>query len=186
MTTSAEADREAGFARLYRRYQPHILAYLRRRLPEADAVEAVGDVFLAAWRHWDSVPEQPLPWLYRIAGNSTANQRRRSSRWRRLQERLQSTTRQRHAPDLAVDAVGRDAFATAFAQLKVADREVLRLVAWEGLQGAELAEALGCSVSSAKVRVHRARRRLARLLGADQPDSTFTSTRSDLATEVSR
>jgi RNA polymerase sigma-70 factor (ECF subfamily) len=58
---------------------------------------------------------------------------------------------------------------------------VLRLVAWEGLQGTELAEALGCSVSSAKVRVHGARKRLARLLGADHSGSTFPH----LATEVS-
>ena len=185
MTTSANADREAEFVRLYRRYQPHILAYARRRLPEADAVEVVGDVFLAAWRQLDVLSGHPLPWLYRVAGNSVANQRRRSGRWQRLQERVHATTRQRHALDHAVATVGRDAFASAFAALREADREVLRLVAWEGLQGAELAEALGCSASSAKVRVHRARRRLARLLGSDQPDSTLTSTRSDLATEVS-
>lgn len=181
MTTSAKADREAEFVRLYRRYQPHVLAYVRRRLPDADAVEVVGDVFLTAWRHLDTAPEQPLAWLYRIAGNSTANERRSSGRWLRLQERLHSTTRQHHTPDLAVAAVGRDAFARAFAALKEADREVLRLVAWEGLQGTELAEALGCSASTAKVRVHRARKRLARLLGADRSDSTFPH----LATEVS-
>lgn len=181
MTTSAKADREAEFVRLYRRYQPHVLAYVRRRLPDADAVEVVGDVFLTAWRHLDSVPEQPLAWLYRIAGNSTANQRRSSGRWQRLQVRLHTTTRQHHTPDLAVAAVGRDAFATAFAALKESDREVLRLVAWEGLQGAELAQALGTSASTAKVRLHRARRRLARLLGGDRSDSTVPR----LATEVS-
>src|SRR5690242_3156160 len=43
-------------------------AYVRRRLPEPDAAYALADTFLAAWRRLDSVPEEPLPWRYRIAG----------------------------------------------------------------------------------------------------------------------
>ena len=49
----------------------------------------------------------------------------------------------------------------ALARLGPRDREALLLAAWEGLQGAELAAALGCSAAAAKVRLHRARRRLA-------------------------
>jgi len=36
-------DREGRFTMLYRRYQPQILAYARRRLPEDDAVEVVAE-----------------------------------------------------------------------------------------------------------------------------------------------
>jgi DNA-directed RNA polymerase specialized sigma24 family protein len=41
------------------------------------------------------------------------------------------------------------------------DREVLRLVAWDGLSSAQAGEVLGCSAGAARHRLHRARRRLA-------------------------
>jgi RNA polymerase sigma-70 factor, ECF subfamily len=51
--------------------------------------------------------------------------------------------------------------AAAVDRLGPADREVLRLVAWEGLTPAELAVALGVRPGTARVRLHRARRALA-------------------------
>jgi RNA polymerase sigma-70 factor, ECF subfamily len=180
MSRPVQPDPEEFFIQLYRRYQPQILAYTRRRLPEADAVEAVAEAFLAAWRHLDSVPDEPLPWLYRIAGNTAANQWRRSSRWGRLQDRVRTGFPHPTSPDPAVAIVGNDALATALAALSEADREVLRLAAWEGLDGAELAQALGCRIGTAKVRLHRARQRLARLLTSSDP-TTF-----ETATEVHR
>ena len=176
-------DREGRFTMLYRRYQPQILAYARRRLPEDDAVEVVADAFLTAWRHLDSVPDVPLPWLYRVAGNSVSNQRRRNTRWGRLQDRMQAAFQHPTSPDPAVAIVGNDLVSTALAALSDRDREVLRLAAWEGLAGAELAMALGCSESTAKVRLHRARQRLARMLASADP---ITTIRAALATEAAR
>jgi RNA polymerase sigma-70 factor (ECF subfamily) len=46
------------------------------------------------------------------------------------------------------------------------DREVLRLVAWEGLSLAEAAVVLGCSSLACRVRYHRAKTRLAARLDA--------------------
>jgi sigma-70-like protein len=80
-------DREERFVRVYRDFQPKIAAYIRRRLPESDAADALAETFLTAWRMLESVPEEPLPWLYRIAANSVANQRRSVRRWLRLQHR---------------------------------------------------------------------------------------------------
>ena len=48
--------------------------------------------------------------------------------------------------------------------LPEADREILALVAWEGLSPTEAATVLGCSGATARVRLHRARRRFARAL----------------------
>lgn len=157
-------DREERFTRLYRRYQPQILAYARRRMPEPDAGEVVADAFTVAWRHLDDVPPEPLPWLYRLASNAASNQWRRNSRWARLQDRVRARSRPEISPDLAVAAVGMDALTTALSTLTAADREVLLLAGWEGLVGEHLAQALGCSTSTAKTRLHRARRRLERLL----------------------
>jgi RNA polymerase sigma-70 factor (ECF subfamily) len=50
--------------------------------------------------------------------------------------------------------------AQALGRLSEGDREVVLLCAWEGLSIEEAATALGCSPTAAKVRLHRARRRL--------------------------
>jgi RNA polymerase sigma-70 factor (ECF subfamily) len=49
---------------------------------------------------------------------------------------------------------------TAFATLGDRDREVLRLVTWDGLSAAEAAEVLSVTRLAFAVRLHRARRRL--------------------------
>jgi RNA polymerase sigma-70 factor (ECF subfamily) len=49
--------------------------------------------------------------------------------------------------------------------LHESDRELLALVAWEGLAREELALALGTSRAAVRVRLHRARRRLREALG---------------------
>jgi RNA polymerase sigma-70 factor (ECF subfamily) len=67
--TDIDDDREERFARLYRGFQPKIAAYVRRRLPESEAGDALAETFLTAWRTLERVPEDPLPWLYRIAAN---------------------------------------------------------------------------------------------------------------------
>jgi RNA polymerase sigma-70 factor (ECF subfamily) len=59
------------------------------------------------------------------------------------------------------EPVGDEALAAAFAELSENDREVLRLVAWEGLSLAEAATVLGCSAIAARVRFHRAKSGLA-------------------------
>jgi RNA polymerase sigma-70 factor (ECF subfamily) len=59
----------------------------------------------------------------------------------------------------------------AWERLSAADREVLALVAWEQLSVADAARALGCSASVFSVRLHRARRRLARRLAATDASS---------------
>jgi RNA polymerase sigma-70 factor (ECF subfamily) len=49
------------------------------------------------------------------------------------------------------------------------DREALMLVAWDGLEHREAAIVMGCSTGALTVRVHRARRRLARELADAEP-----------------
>jgi RNA polymerase sigma-70 factor (ECF subfamily) len=50
----------------------------------------------------------------------------------------------------------------ALDSLSPADRELLRLIAWEQLSATEAGYVLGCSEAAARVRLHRARGRLAR------------------------
>lgn len=159
-------DREDRFARLYRDFQPKVAAYVHRRLSEPDAADALAETFLTAWRRLDTVPADPLPWLYRIAGNAVANQRRSARRWLRLKHRAHAWRELDSIGDSALATETVAALRTAWPRLTERDREVLRLVAWEGLDGQQLAAALDCSHAVARVRVHRARRRLAALLDA--------------------
>lgn len=55
----------------------------------------------------------------------------------------------------------------AFGCLEEDDQELLRLVAWDGLTPAQAAQVLGCSPVAARSRLHRARNRLAAVLGLD-------------------
>lgn len=87
--------------------------------------------------------------------------------------------RRADSPEDAADVVS-ETFMIAWRRLDEADRELLTLVAWEGLDRDQIAAMLGCSRATIRVRLHRARRRLARLLGEEghhglRP-SQFTST----------
>ena len=56
----------------------------------------------------------------------------------------------------------------AWDHLRQADRDLLGLAAWEGLDNEQIARVLGCSRAVVKLRLHRARRRLAALLAAEE------------------
>jgi len=60
----------------------------------------------------------------------------------------------------------------ALATLRPIDREALLLTAWEDLDPARAARAAGCSRATFNVRLHRARRRLARALQAQADEAS--------------
>lgn len=65
-----------------------------------------------------------------------------------------------------------------FQDLPDGDRELLALVAWEGLGNAEIATVLGCSRNAVSIRLHRARKRFARALraaGVDQAQAVHAT-----------
>lgn len=143
---------------MYGRYERRVLGYALRRAPVEMAKDAVADAFLAAWRRFDELPEDPLPWLIEATRRTLANQRRSAARQLRLAERLERE--QPPQPETAFERGVEDGpVRTALGRLSVDDREVLALVAWEGLTPAQAARSLGCSAVALRVRLHRARRR---------------------------
>jgi RNA polymerase sigma-70 factor (ECF subfamily) len=165
MTQSAEER----FQEIYRRHVDAVSAYARRRAP-ADLVEdVVADTFLVCWRRLERVPDEPLPWLFAVARRTLANQRRASAR------RPTPPTAEISANHLPFE--GDPVLGVAFSQLSERDREVLRLVAWEGLSLREAATVLGCAPVSGRVRFHRAKRRLAGRLEELKAESTATQPR---------
>ena len=69
-----------------------------------------------------------------------------------------------NVPASAESVSERDAARVAFSRLSASQREVLQIVAWEGLDASEAAVVLGCSTGAFRVRLHRARRELAKQL----------------------
>jgi RNA polymerase sigma-70 factor (ECF subfamily) len=156
------------FERCFRNDYAAILAFAIRRMPDrATAEDTAAETFAVAWRRRDLIPAEPLPWLYGIALRVIANQRRSTRRRRRLDDRLERERATQAAAPEPIDALqNRDAFSRAFARLNEGEREVLRLIAWDGLETREAASVLGCSPTAFRVRLHRARRRLAKHLQA--------------------
>lgn len=136
--------------------------YLYRRLigsadPASTADDLTADVLVIAWRRRADIPSgSELPWLYAVSRRVLANHRRRP------QDVLVADLGALDAIDEAdpADIVTDDAvLAQAWRSLAPRDREVLRLVAWEGLSGAQLASALGISEGGAAAALSRARSR---------------------------
>lgn len=165
----AARSREQRFTEIFGACYSSVLAYARRRVAADLAQDVVAEAFLAAWRNLDQVPPQSLPWLYRAAHFAIANQRRALARRARLDDRARLMADTCDRADVAdhADRVADDMeLAVAFRNLTEADREVLRLAAWEGLTVAAIGEVIGCSTVAAKARLHRARHRLSRQLDA--------------------
>jgi RNA polymerase sigma factor (sigma-70 family) len=155
------ADRRR-FEALFRAHHGAVLRFVLRRTDSAGADDAVAEVFAIAWRRLDAVPEDaPLPWLYAVAGKVLANQRRAAARAARKTRRAAAERPARPGRDPAEQLAERDLVLRAFSTLSEADREALRLVAWEGLPLADAARAAGIARPAFAKRVHRARRRLA-------------------------
>lgn len=157
--------RQRRFDLLYAQHYRAIYAYVHRRL-DADAADVTAEVFAVAWRRLDDVPasDEELLWLYGVAHRYVVRAHRSTRRRLRLaarlaeQARLQTTGHASH--DRVRDAIDR---------LRPADREVLKLVLWEGLTHTEVAAVLGCSANAVAQRLHRARERLRSQL-SDQED----------------
>ncbi|MFG2091421.1 MULTISPECIES: RNA polymerase sigma factor [unclassified Spirillospora] len=170
-------DRRRRFEEIYTANRARILGYaLRRTADPQDAADVLAETFLTAWRRLDDVPpgEQARLWLYGVARRVLANHHRGERRRSALAADLGS----RLSDGLAVhELAGGDLtdVASAFRSLPDADRELLSLVGWEGLDHGEIATVLGCSRNAVRIRLHRARRRFARALertSATSPSGT--------------
>jgi RNA polymerase sigma-70 factor (ECF subfamily) len=161
-----DPDRRTRFEALFAAHHDAVRRYVVRRLEGALVDDAVADTFLVAWRRLDEIPDGALPWLLGVARRVLADQRRAARRRRSLSERL-------HVGALP-DRVNRDweppagltpQLASALAVLTEHEREALLLVAWDQLSAADAARVAGCSAAAFRVRLHRARQRVADRLG---------------------
>ena len=158
IAASLDGDRDA-FGELVRRYQQRVFRLAGRffRHPE-DVEEVAQETFLTAWRKLHTYAGRaPFEhWLTRICTRSCYARLRR----RPAPEPLADADR----PVDAGDPTAGVELERLLARLNPADRMVLLLLDGEGWSTAEIADRLGWSTTNVKVRAHRARKRLRKLL----------------------
>jgi RNA polymerase sigma-70 factor, ECF subfamily len=158
-------EERTAFERLFHGHHLAVYRYALRRVGERAADDVVAETFLVAWRRHEEIVGDPLPWLLGVARRICANQLRASVRQASLGRRLAAESLPL-SEDVPI-ADGR--LKQALGQLGERDREVLLLVAWDGLSNGDAAKVLGCTTTAFRVRLHRARTRLAQAL--DEADS---------------
>jgi RNA polymerase sigma factor (sigma-70 family) len=163
-------DNEVGaerFRRLHADTYADLLRFVERRVPESESEDIVSTVFLTAWRRFDELPDDARPWLFAVARKTMANRTRGVLRRQALDIRLVSLPVAES--DDAMAAAARIDLERAWRALRPADREVLALIAFDGLTAEQAATVLGCRRSTFAMRVSRARQRLQAALADVSP-----------------
>ena len=164
--TDAHAADRAAFSALFARQYPAVWRFVARRAWPDAVDDIVAETFLAAWRRFDDLPSDALPWLLNAAGKCLANHRRGAVRAESLKARLAAEAAPVPA-DVTTQRFERAALLRASASLPDTERALLMLTDWDGLPVRRAAQALGISSPAASARVYRARRKLRAALAAE-------------------
>jgi len=155
------------FAAIFDRHAPHIMRYLAHRLGRQAADDLVAETFLVAFggrKKYDLDRPDARPWLYGIATNLVRRRQREDGREYRLRAAIvPEPDADGHADRVAEQvtaAAMNQLLGAALAELSSGDRDVLLLVAWEGLTYDEVAQALDIPVGTVRSRLNRARRQV--------------------------
>ncbi|MEU4571479.1 RNA polymerase sigma factor [Nonomuraea sp. ATR24] len=149
-------DDQHRFTGVYDECRQRVWAYVVSRSGRQVADEVVSETFAIAWRRLEDVPDPALPWLLGVARNVLRDTIRAEARREALAQELRAWTE----GDVADQVTERIGVLQALAALGDDDREILVLVAWQGLSPKEAARVVGCSTAAFRVRLHRARKRL--------------------------
>lgn len=135
-------------------------------LPRVDAEEAVQEALVRAWLGQDSCrsPEAPLPWMLEITRNEARRLLSRRARHCSLELFESARGESDHEDDELAGTAVRVTVEQALGTLADGDQRVLRMRYAEDLTQVEVARRLGLPEGTVKVRLHRARRRLRRVL----------------------
>lgn len=173
MSAQAPArDELPDFPAVYREFHPKISRYLARLMGPTDAEDVTQEVFakvsqaLPQFRGAASIST----WIYRIATNAAYDRlRSRSSHGRSDLAIDEDTPVEDRSPGVEQTLVRTEMNACIdayIARLPASYRSAVILSEEEGLTNAEIADALGVTVDTVKIRLHRARARLRKELGS--------------------
>lgn len=179
LVSDVRAGREDAFEELFRRHRRRVALIASRFFRHREQIEEVvqesfAKAFFGLGEFSNRQAESFGAWLSRIAFNVCYDELRRLKRrpesslseldedeaaWLRARSLSASEAR-----GVESDAVSRELAAKLLARLSPEDRFVLVMLDVEGLSTAEIAGVTGWTVSKVKVRAHRARAHLRRVL----------------------
>jgi RNA polymerase sigma-70 factor, ECF subfamily len=164
-----------AFAELYKREGENVLIFLTRRTWDGEtALELTAETFAIALRSWQRVDglqlEQQRAWLFTVARRQLSRYLRRARVERRAIERLGMAVPDVDEEDLLLIeqraglAELRESLARELNRLSAAQREVLQMRVVEEQSYEQIAAELDVSEQTARARVSRALRSLARAM----------------------
>lgn len=161
-TINTEAEQR--FNGLFDRHHADVFRYCLRRINPSDAEDVAAEVFAVAWRRLDQIPDTEMAraWLLAVAYRVVGNQYRGRVRRGRLTARLTGLASE-HPEAADAPLIRREeeeALRRALRSLGETDRELLRLVSWDGLSHREIGAVLGLREDTVSKRISRAQARL--------------------------
>jgi RNA polymerase sigma-70 factor, ECF subfamily len=165
-----KAGEERAFAELYNRYKAEIYTFCLRMLGgnTGEAGDAFQESFIKVYEKAATFTygENVRGWLYMIARNVALNYYRtkRPEETIEFHQELESTERQLSPEFYGEQRSLRDALEEAIGRLPHEFREPFILREFDGLGYPEIADITGASLSLVKIRIHRAKQRLRKML----------------------
>lgn len=165
----AQKGDKAAFAALVRTHQDEVYTLARRLAGDPHLASDIAQETLV--RAWRALPKfrgdsRLSTWLYRITVNTSWTQKARAKRHQTspIEEHYDiAAPEDGDHPAVAGEMLDlRERLRVALDRLPEGQRQVVVLKDIRGWSHAEIADATGISVTAAKVRLHRARARLAR------------------------
>jgi len=157
MGERVDLEREKRFLAAHTGSHDRIYRFFRRRTDGTTAEDLCAEVFRIAWEKSGQDAELPVLVIFGIAKNVLRNHDRSLSRSAGLigalrSERIPATPTEESAVRDAIDNLGPK------------EREVLLLTYWDGLTAVEVSHLLNTTATAVRMRLHRARKELGRIL----------------------
>ena len=177
---AALAQDGTAFGRLFDLHRDAVFRQaLRLTASPADAEEVAASAFFELWRKRESVrlvAGSVLPWLLVTAANLSRNSRRSLVRRERLLRRAprEHDDAESRAFARIDDDLPRSALVAALRRLPPRDAALVTMAALENYRVAEIAQLLGLTENAARVRLHRAHKKLRGLLAPPEASPAET------------
>jgi len=167
-----EVDKERFFRSVYDASFTILLRIAVRVVLDQDiAEELVQDAFIKLYQRIDQFPDadQAKYWLIRVVKNQSLNHAKRKQRERKAYERVLAEGK-KHSESSDVDMLRKEdsqAVQHALALLPEGMRVILVMKEYSDLSYKDIAKSLGITEANVKVRMFRARQKLAQVMEAE-------------------
>jgi RNA polymerase sigma-70 factor (ECF subfamily) len=153
---------------LYKRLERFALTMTRNR---EDAKDVVGETVLLAYEHLEQLRNDDafLGFLFTIASRVSQRRTFRKKEENATEEQVEALFDNFTQPDIALDV---QFLYEALDKLPLEQREAVIMAEITGLSHKEIQKIQGGTISGVKVRIFRAKRRLAQLLGVEKRTET--------------